>query len=37
MFKEIIIPTGGQQEACSCSAPMLAIAPALAAWAVVPF
>ncbi len=36
MFKEIILPTGANK-ALFVVAPMLSIAPALAAWAVIPF
>jgi len=36
MFKEIIIPTGANK-LLFLIAPMLALAPALAAWAVFPF
>src|SRR5262245_39369204 len=36
IFKEIIVPTGASR-ALFYIAPMLALAPALAAWAVVPF
>ena len=36
MFKEIIIPTNAERQ-LFLAAPVLALAPALAAWAVVPF
>ena len=36
LFKEIVVPTGANRRLFFI-APMLALAPALAAWAVVPF